>query len=71
MAVGYRGWRILGFRDVVLAPVCTAQTVYPQEALLYSLVLEVMMGDGILARRCGCVAVGPSSCCLVFKRYPS
>lgn len=69
MAVGYRGWRILGFRDVVSAPVCTSQAVCPQEALLHSLVLEVMMGDGILARPC--VAVGPSSCCLVFKRYPS
>lgn len=48
MAVGYRGCSILGFRDVVSAPVCPG-CVSPRGSALKPCV-EVITGDGILAR---------------------
>lgn len=71
LTVGYRGWMMLGFRDVVPTPACTAQAVCPQASPLRgsALLMKVITGDGTFVR--WCVAVGSFSRCLVFERCAS
>lgn len=58
LTVGYRGWMMLEFGDVVSTPACTARAVCPQASPLRgsALLMKVITGDGSFVR--WCVAAG-------------